>query len=339
MIILFYKIYARISAFLKKNYLYIIGIIIGVFLSFYELPYYIDAPGGVIDVSSRIKIDNAYEVSGSFNMAYVSEYKATIPIFLFAKLNKDWNIYKKSDVLGNTETDEDLYIRDRLLLEESNQNAIVYAYQRAGKEVKLSNTKLYSIYIYEDAKTDLKVGDQIIEINNTIINNKEDALNEIQAHKKGDILQIKVLNDGKEEMRSAQLIDLDGQLIIGIQLAQISDYSVSPNIEIKYSKSESGPSGGLLTSLSIYNYLTKEDITKGYTIAGTGTIDEDGNVGSIGGVEYKIKGAVKDKIKYFLIPSGENYEEAIKVKNENNYDIEIVPVKTFDDALEFLETL
>ena len=34
---------------------------------------------------------------------------------------------------------------------------------------------------------------------------------------------------------------------------------------------------------------------KNYTINEDGTIDVNGNVGSIGGVEYKIKGAVKEK--------------------------------------------
>ena len=312
---------------------------IGLFISLYEFPYYIDAPGGVIDVASRIDIEEAFDVKGSFNMAYVSEYKATLPILIYAKINKDWDIQKKSDILESNETDHDMYIRDRLLLEEANQNAIIYAYRKALKPVNISKTKLYSIYIYEDAKTDLKVGDQIIAIDNINIDNKEDALKEIKKHQEGDIIDIKVLNDGKEELRKAELINLDGSLVIGIQLVELSDYTVEPHIKINYSKSESGPSGGLLTSLSIYNYLTEEDITKGYQIAGTGTIDQDGHVGSIGGVLYKIKGAVKAKIKYFLIPAGSNYEEAMKIKKENNYDIEIIPVETFDEALEFLKQL
>ena len=89
-------------------------------------------------------------------------------------------------------------------------------------------------------------------------------------------------------------------------------------------------------SLAIYNYLTDEDITHGKKIAGTGTIDEKGNVGSIGGIEYKIKGAVHDKIKYFIVPNGENYEDAIKVKEKYHYDINIVGVSTFDEVLEAL---
>lgn len=336
---MFNKIYVKIKDFLKKNYLYIIGFIIGIVLATYELPYYIDAPGGVIDVSSKIEIDDSYDVSGSFNMAYVSEYKATLPILLIAKFNKDWNIQKKSDVLGKTETDKDAYVRDHLMLEEANQNAVIYAYQKAGKEVNLSNTKVYAIYIYDEARTDLKVGDQILEVNDIKIDNKQMLVKEVHKYNVGDKLKIKVINDGKEYLRTAEIVDVDGMKLIGIMLCQISDYEVNPNIKINYSKSESGPSGGLLMSLSIYNYLTEEDITQGKKIAGTGTIDEMGNVGSIGGVEYKIKGAVKAKIKYFLVPAGENYEEAMKIKKENNYDIEIVPIKHFDDALDYLRSI
>lgn len=336
---MFNKIYVKFKKIISENYLFIIGIIIGLFIAFYEFPYYISAPGGVINVSSKINIDGANNVEGSFNMAYVTEYKSTLPILIMAKINKDWDIEKKSEVLGTNETDNDAYIRDHLLLEEANQNAVIYAYKKAGKEVLINNTSIYSVYIYDEARTNLKVGDKIDKINGIKINSKVDLFNIIQSNNVGDILKINVINNNKEYERTAEIIELDGTKLIGIMISAISDYSVSPNIEINFSKSESGPSGGLIMSLAIYNYLTSEDITKGYKIAGTGTIDENGNVGSIGGVEYKIKGAVKDKIKYFLIPAGENYDEAMRVKNDNNYDIDIVPVSTFEEALEYLKKL
>ena len=107
----------------------------------------------------------------------------------------------------------------------------------------------------------------------------------------------------------------------------------------KFKPSESGPSGGLTLSLAIYNRLVNEDITNGLKIVGTGTIDMNGNVGSIGGVKYKLMGAVKAKADVFLVPSGENYEECIKVQKEKGYDIKIIGVTTFDEALEKLKEL
>ena len=64
-----------------------------------------------------------------------------------------------------------------------------------------------------------------------------------------------------------------------------------------------------------------------------------GNVGEISGVKYKLAGAVKENSDIFLVPSGENYKEAIKEQKEHNYDIEIVEVKTFDEALDYLKKL
>lgn len=106
-------------------------------------------------------------------------------------------------------------------------------------------------------------------------------------------------------------------------------------MDVAFKSSESGPSGGLMTALAIYNSLVEEDITKGRYIIGTGTIDKDGNVGEIGGVKYKIIGAVKKDADIFLCPV-ENLEEALEVKKENDLNIEIKGVKTLEEAINYL---
>jgi PDZ domain-containing protein len=70
-------------------------------------------------------------------------------------------------------------------------------------------------------------------------------------------------------------------------------------------------------------------------IAGTGTIAYDGTVGNIGGIRQKIVGAEAAGAEYVLVPEG-NYEEALTAER---HAIEIVPVGTLQDALDFLETL
>ena len=92
-----------------------------------------------------------------------------------------------------------------------------------------------------------------------------------------------------------------------------------------------------MMSLSIYSAISGKDILKGRNIAGTGTIDMNGNVGEIGGIKYKIMGAVKNKMDVVLVPSA-NYKEAIKVKEAKNYKIKIVKVDTFMDAIDYLTT-
>ena len=90
-----------------------------------------------------------------------------------------------------------------------------------------------------------------------------------------------------------------------------------------------------MTSLAIYTKLTGIDLLKGRKIVGTGTIDSNGNVGEIGGVKYKLMGAEKGKADIFFVPE-ENYDEALQVKKEKNYQIEVVKVKTLHEAIEYL---
>jgi len=100
----------------------------------------------------------------------------------------------------------------------------------------------------------------------------------------------------------------------------------------------------LMMSLEIYNQLVDEDITKGYKIAGTGTIDPSGKVGRIGGIEQKIVAAHKSGADIFFAPNenGEknsNYQMALKTAEDIKTKMVIVPVDTFEDALKYLDSL
>ena len=153
--------------------------------------------------------------------------------------------------------------------------------------------------------------------------------------KKNDKIIIKVKNNNKEYERYAYLKKENNKIVIGIIPIQVYDYSVRPKVDIKTSTSESGGSGGLMLSLTIYDLLTDKNIAKGRTIAGTGTIDDKGNVGEIGGIKYKIKGAVKSKADIFFVPSG-NYKEAKKLVDKKKYKIKLVKVDTLKEAVNYL---
>ena len=227
--------------------------------------------------------------------------------------------------------------RDKLLLEEAKNNAVIVAYTNANKKIELSNEHIFIIYVDEKADTNLRIGDEIIEVDGIKITSKK-QLDEIMLEKNNNE-KIKVIakRNNKEVECYGTLREENNKKIIGLGVTKTSDIKTTPKIELEFKKSESGPSGGLVLALSIYNSLVSEDITQGRKIVGTGTIDVNGNVGSIGGVEYKIKGAVKEKADIFLVPAGENYEEAQKVIKENNYKIKLIPVTNFNDALEKLK--
>lgn len=331
------KTYEKIKNFIKENYKFIL-LLLAVFLLFnIKLPYYITTSGGLIDIESRIDIEEKKEIDGSFNLAYVNELHATIPFLLISLFNDDWEVLKEEDITVNQEDIEDVYIRDSLLLQEANNNAIKLAYSKAFSSVKVIESKVYVVYIDEEAKTDLSVGDQIVKVNNVSINSKEDLYTYIKKQPENETLTFEVINNDKTYTREAITFKEADETFVGIMIANVDTLETDPEINIKFRDSESGSSGGLMMSLAIYNYLIDEDITKGRRIVGTGTIDENGNVGSIGGVKYKLKGAVKEKADLFFVPVGENYEEVLKLKEENNYDIEIIAVETLDEAIDYLE--
>lgn len=63
------------------------------------------------------------------------------------------------------------------------------------------------------------------------------------------------------------------------------------------------PSAGLMFTLEIYNQLVEEDLTKGHEIAGTGTINEKGEVGPIGGINQKVVVASDAGAEVFFAPN------------------------------------
>lgn len=323
---------------IKRNYKFIITLILILVVFSIKFPYYIDAPGGITNMEDKIEIDG-YKSEGSFNLAYVKEYRATIPTLLISLFNKDWTILKKEEVFFDTEDYKSYELRDKIFMKESISNAIFVAYTKANKKIDIISNQLLVTYVTDNADTNLIVGDEIVSINNKPVKSKEDITNIIDSFHVGEKLNIKIVNNKKEYNRYAYIIKEDNSKKIGILISDLKEYKTNPRVNVKVDKNESGSSGGLITTLTIYNSLVKEDITNGLTIVGTGTIDLDGNIGSIGGVEYKLKSAVKKNADLFIVPKDENYKQALKIKKENNYDIEILGVSTFDEVIEYLENI
>lgn len=333
------KIYVEMKKFIKENYLVLLFGIVFMATILYPLPYYIYTGGGTINVKDKIHIENK-ETKGDFNLCYVEQINANIPTFLLSKLLSNWDSVSKEEVSLNDKEDvKDIYKRDKIYLEEANQNAIFVAYKKAGKSVNILDKHLYIIYLEEDSDTDLKIGDDILEIDGSKIDSLTDISKILDSYEVGSKLNIKVKRNGKEMMKYAIVHEKDDRKLIGIALTSIYDYEVDPKITFTFSNSESGPSGGFMVTLAIYNQLIDNDISNGLKIAGTGTIDIEGNVGSIGGVKYKLKGAVDSKSDIFLVPAGENYEEAIKYQKKYHYDIKIIGISTFEEAIEKLESM
>jgi PDZ domain-containing protein len=88
-------------------------------------------------------------------------------------------------------------------------------------------------------------------------------------------------------------------------------------------------------ALGIIEKLTPGDMTGGRVIAGTGTIDDSGNVGAIGGIQQKIQGARQSGATVFFVPSA-NCGEA---KGNAPSGIKLLKVNTLSDAMGDLQSL
>lgn len=333
---MFTKVYERGKKFIKENYKFLLTLIVMFVFFFYELPFVVYKPGGTIDLSSRIEMENKYDSSGTLSMAYVSMMKGNIPFVLLSFVIPNWDLVKTEEITINEESVDDTIKRDRLYLEEGLDNATISAYRMAGKEIKNQKTHQVIVYLTKEAQTDLKVGDVILNINGVDFKTLEELqsyVNSLDIESEPEFL---VLRDGKERKCKATLYEVKGELKIGISIINKYEYETEPKLEIKTKASESGSSGGLMTALSIYNALTSDDITKGRNIVGTGSIDIDGVVSKIGGVKYKLLGASKAHADIFLCPK-ENYEEALQVVEDNHLDLQLIAVETLEDAIKALQ--
>jgi PDZ domain-containing protein len=90
-----------------------------------------------------------------------------------------------------------------------------------------------------------------------------------------------------------------------------------------------GPSAGLMFALGIYDRLTPGDLTGGKVIAGTGSIDDEGAVGAIGGIQQKLVAAKAYGADVFLTPAG-NWDEANRAKPDG---LRLIRVATLQEAL------
>lgn len=329
------KIYEMIVNYIKKEYKFLLLLSIVIFVGLFRLPYNIYSGGGIIDIAKKIEIENEYREEGSFNMAYVRSIRATIPTYLLSYVFNWERESTESVKLDENDNERDMWKRELIYLNEANNNAVISAYNKAGKYIKINKELLEVLYIDKDSDTSLQIGDTILSIDGVRLNTFRDISDILKNHEINDKVEVKFLRDNKEESGYIKVREMQGEKKAGIYLVKMYEYEVDPKIKLDFNNSEGGPSGGFMLSLAIYNRLTPDDLTKGRKIVGTGTIDENGNIGEIGGIKYKVIGANSGKADIFFVPE-ENYEEAINFRNEKGYNLNIVKVKTLDEAIEYL---
>ena len=315
---------------IRDKYLILVEILI-ILTFFIPMNYYIEIGGGMTNIGSRVQVENAYKEKGSLNIVYVKELNATLGTYLLSYILPDWDLTKIDAYQYNSkESIKDLTTRAKLDLNKVSNTAIKNAFLEANKKIEEKSNKLIVYATYDDYQTNLKIGDEILKIDNISSNDTSKYKEYLNTKNTNDKVIVQIKRNNKIKDIEATIYTTNNENVLGISLINDINYQTNPKVKINFKKNEEGPSGGLITALKIYNQLTKEDITKGKVVAATGTLEEDGTVGEIGGIKYKVLGTKKADI--FLVPK-ENYKEAVKVAKKHKLKVKIIGVHTFKEAI------
>jgi PDZ domain-containing protein len=321
-----------------------------------NIPYYALSPGPVNDVSDFVKVDQPLDdATGDLFFLTVSLKEVNVLEWVAAKLDSRVDLAPRENIRPAGVSQEDLRRENLALMERSKQNAIFVALTRLGYEVTYvgSGAEVNSVVADSAADGNLEPGDVIVAVDGEPVEFSTEAVDLIGGHRPGDRIVLTVhrpVDDGTETetvtvpivLGPFRAVEDDGSVtvdenrgMVGVTLMDAEVQVVFPvDVEID-SRNIGGPSAGMMFTLEIMDELTPTDLTDGHRIAGTGTIDQDGVVGAIGGVRQKVFGAIDAGAEYVLVPT-DNYDDAVAAAGD---DIGVVSVGTIDDALAFLDTL
>ncbi|OAS89332.1 MULTISPECIES: SepM family pheromone-processing serine protease [Metabacillus] len=321
-----------------------------VIIAFIPTPYYLYQPGPIEDLEPKVSVEGGHkDEQGSFNLTTVLSVKAFNPyILVYGLVAPHTDIVKEEDVKGDL-TDAEYTKILNFMMKDSKQNALVAGFTEAGEEVDIEYHGIFVRTILPDspAKKVLKVGDLITSIDGKDMNEAPEFISYIEENKKvGDHATLTIKRGDKELEETVDMIALDDLTDrVGIGIAPEEEFTATVSRKVKINSEDiGGPSAGLMFSLEIYNQLTSEDLTKGYKIAGTGTIDHNGNVGQIGGIKHKVTAANEEGADIFFTPKDltsidTNEKDVLAEVKENEYEIEIVPIATIAEAVDYLQGL
>lgn len=335
----------------KRLVFYLILIAIVVFISFYRMDSYITRPGSAYELSPLVEVVNGDEDDeGSFSLMTVSMLNATPALYVYAQFLDSYKILQSKQVRSPHESEEEYNVRQLKLMSDSQINALKAAFETTGMPYDIETTGVFVLNVLKKGAADeiLKPGDRVLSIDGNNFDNQQDFIDFLAEKQQGDSVELIVDRDDRELIETIILEPLptdEERAGLGISFVEDKTITTTPKVSID-SEKIGGPSAGLMFTLEIINQLLEEDITKGYEVAGTGTMESEGEVGRIGGIDQKVIAADNDEMEIFFAPDDEvaadresNYKLALETAEKIGTDMEIVPVKTLQDALDYLEQL
>ncbi|MDQ0794089.1 PDZ domain-containing protein [Streptomyces sp. B1I3] len=291
-----------------------------------------------------------YPTSGHLNMTTVrvtgADYDMNIVEAVYGWLAHDSVIVPHDTLYPDGKTEEQSTQENAEEFSQSQESAKVAAL----KELKIpvtSRVVVSTVLKDSAAQGELHAGDVIKAVDGTAVGKPEDVAKLVTEHKPGQDVVFTIVpakaaaaaeKAGKEPQGSEDVTlttrkaPAEDRAIVGIQAG--TDHTFPFEIDIKLAD-VGGPSAGLMFSLGIIDKLTPGKLTGGAFVAGTGTIDDAGAVGPIGGINMKLVGARDAGARYFLTPD----DNCAAAASDTPSGLTLVRVKTIDDAKKSLDRI
>ncbi|MER5685109.1 PDZ domain-containing protein [Streptomyces sp. NPDC002205] len=322
------------------------------------VPYSEMSPGptvntlGKVDGEPVLQISGhpTYKTSGNLNMTTVrvtgADYNMNLVEAVYGWLAHDSVVVPHDTLYPGGKTEEQSTQENAEEFSQSQESAKVAALTELGIPVT-SRVVVSTVIKDSPAQGKLHAGDVIKAVDGTAVKQPEDVAKLVTKNKPGENVTFTVIPaktaaaaekagkqpEGTEKITiTTKKAPKENRAIVGIQAG--TDHTFPFEIDIKLAD-VGGPSAGLMFSLGIVDKLTPGQLTGGKFIAGTGTIDDQGKVGPIGGINMKLVGARDAGARYFLTP-GDNCKAAA---SDTPSGLTLVKVKTIDDAKKSLEKI
>ncbi|MCU1369513.1 MAG: putative secreted protein containing a domain [Ilumatobacteraceae bacterium] len=308
-----------------------------------RVPYVILSPGSARSVVPLVTVSEkpggppVTEDEASDDLLYVTVSSTVEPSgfwTLWGWMDDRSQVEPSKPFLGQN-TDEENRKLNLALMTDSQEKARVVALERLGYEV----TKTPVGAFLEDvdpsypAADVLKPGMTVVGADGEPVTTVDELVDAIRAHEPGDEMDLSIipLEGGRPQTVTAEVGTREGDPgvpALGVTPVDRNSYGFPMDIRIDTGK-VGGPSAGLAFTLAILDRLTPGSLTGGDRMAVTGTIELDGTVGPVGGVDHKTEAAIDEGAKVFLVPP-EEFEQA---KEAARGRIEIEQVRSLDEAI------
>ena len=325
----------------------LVAAVLGAVAAGWRWPYVMYGAGTAEPVHDRIT-GKPLEEKGAFLYTTVMTYPRPNTFFLlYGWLHPRMEVLRLQQATGGTVNYEAYHNRNVWMRDNAVAEALIAAYDAIGVPLQVEQTGIIVYQFLETTKAreaGLQEGDIINAVDGKPARTGEELAERLQEKSPGDTVRVSGTRGGKPFEAEVPLIKLsDGRTGIGFLHRPVIKVTPPDPVSLDFSDT-SGPSGGLIMTLELVAHLTGEDLTRGYRVAGTGTISADGSVGQVGWVRYKLMAAHREKADYFLVPYVEeggldNWKEAEAAVQEFDLSPRLVPVTSLKDAIEFLRGL